>query len=109
MSEELITRLRGQLQNCVNHLERAKHHWCHGNSEFQAAIDSANKALYQSLYDAGITASDVPESVRREIQAQAIEEWVYGSFHNCSVNAYSGETIHLWMEREAKKLRDLNK
>lgn len=45
--EEIIDRLRGQLQNCVNHLERARRHYPSGG--YDAAIDSANKALYETL------------------------------------------------------------
>jgi len=43
----VIKRLRGQLQNCVNHLERANRRWPE-NEEFEAAIASANKALYET-------------------------------------------------------------
>lgn len=49
-SEEVIQRLRGQLQNCVSLLGRAKRR-SGGSSEqsvYQAGIDSANKALYES-------------------------------------------------------------
>jgi hypothetical protein len=46
--EEKEQRLRGQLQNCVNHLERAKRKWPRG--DYDAAIDSANKALYETLH-----------------------------------------------------------
>jgi len=48
--EASIDKLRGQLQNCVNHLNRLKRHG-HA-SDVQACdkcIESANKALYESL------------------------------------------------------------
>jgi len=45
--EEVVQRLRGQLQNCVNHLERAKRHWPRG--DYNDCIESANRALYETL------------------------------------------------------------
>lgn len=40
-------RLRGQLQNCINHLDKAKHR--HPNDEsYSKCIESANKALYET-------------------------------------------------------------
>ena len=39
-------RLRGQLQNCVNHLSRYQRR---GYREAQDCIESANKALYETL------------------------------------------------------------
>lgn len=41
--------LRGQLQNCVNHLSRAKRQQYSGNSDYDDCIESANKALYETL------------------------------------------------------------
>lgn len=46
-TEEIIQRLRGQLQNCVNHLDRAKRRG--GRDSYDAAIESANKTLYETL------------------------------------------------------------
>jgi len=47
---EVIERLREQLQNCVNHLTRLKRH---GNAsaahEVDEAIDAANRALYETF------------------------------------------------------------
>ena len=44
-------RLRGQLQNCVNHLDLAKRRCGHATSEkLDACIESANKALYETLH-----------------------------------------------------------
>jgi len=45
--QDKIDRLRGQLQNCVNHLERAKRKT--SNDQYDDAIESANKALYDTL------------------------------------------------------------
>jgi len=45
--DEVIDRLRGQLQNCVNYLERAKRHSHRG--AYDDAIESANRALYETL------------------------------------------------------------
>ena len=42
-----ISTLRGQLQNCVNHLERAKRKVHALNVD--AVIDSANRAIYESV------------------------------------------------------------
>lgn len=48
--ERLVMRLRGQLQNCVNHLEQAKRNSYGKNRQsYEAAIESANKALYETL------------------------------------------------------------
>lgn len=44
---ETIDRLRGQLQNCVNHLEHAKRR--QHRSDYDDVIESANKALYETL------------------------------------------------------------
>ena len=48
--DEVIERLRGQLQNCVNHLENAKRR-SYGTEKaaYEKAIESANKALYETL------------------------------------------------------------
>jgi len=43
---DTIKYLVGQLQNCVNYLEHAKRHTVSGNNSYDAAIDSANKAIY---------------------------------------------------------------
>lgn len=45
--DNTIGRLRGQLQNCVNHLERAKRKA--NNSSYDEVIESANTALYETL------------------------------------------------------------
>ncbi len=48
--ERLVMRLRGQLQNCVNHLELLKRHGSRADEEkINTCIDSANKALYETL------------------------------------------------------------
>ena len=44
---EKIDKLRGQLQNCVNHLERAKRRI--GNDSFDKVIQFANNTLYETL------------------------------------------------------------
>jgi hypothetical protein len=46
----VVDSLRGQLQNCVNHLERAKRR-SYGQEQrrYEEAIESANKALYETL------------------------------------------------------------
>ena len=49
MSEQIIDRLRGQLQNCVNHLEHAKRQSYAVKAD--ACIESANKALYETLHE----------------------------------------------------------
>jgi len=46
--------LRGQLENCINYLERAKRR-CVGH-DFDAAIESANKALYETQAQAKLDA-----------------------------------------------------
>lgn len=46
----VIDRLRGQLQNCVAHLERVKKRgWREDEEKILAAIESANRALYETL------------------------------------------------------------
>jgi|GEM_PF-3738455 len=50
--EKTIDRLRGQLQNCVDHLHRAKSYF-HSQSRgknIDGAIDSANKTLCETLH-----------------------------------------------------------
>lgn len=48
--EGKIDRLRGQLQNCVNHLNRAKRKsYGKQSKSFDDCIDRANKALYETL------------------------------------------------------------
>ena len=49
--ERKITRLRGQLQNCVNHLERARRQHYEGDRKYADAIEAANKCLYETLID----------------------------------------------------------
>ena len=45
-----IERLRGQLQNCVDHLRRLKHYGnANGALAADMAIESANQALYETL------------------------------------------------------------
>jgi hypothetical protein len=61
MSEEKelhdqIKYLVGQLQNCVNYLEHAKRHTVMINRVYDAAIDSANKAIYS------VTKGEIPPS-----------------------------------------------
>lgn len=45
--EQIVDRLRGQLQNCINHIERANRRDTRG--DYSKAIESANKALYETL------------------------------------------------------------
>ena len=45
-----IDRLRGQLQNCVNYLERAKRKHPNDNGNYCVAIESANAVLYETLH-----------------------------------------------------------
>ena len=46
----MVDRLRGQLQNCINHLELLKRHGSkRDEAKINACIESANKALYESL------------------------------------------------------------
>lgn len=48
--QDTIDRLRGQLQNCVNHLELLKRHgYASDVNKIDACIDSANRALYETL------------------------------------------------------------
>jgi hypothetical protein len=51
-----INCLVGQLQNCVNYLEYAKRHTVMINRVYDAAIDSANKAIYS------VTKGKIPPS-----------------------------------------------
>lgn len=44
--EKVIDRLRGQLQNCVNHLDRANRR---DHGKYSECIESANRALYETL------------------------------------------------------------
>ena len=44
-----VDRLRGQLQNCVNHLDRAGRK--HLSQSYSQCIESANKYLYETLRD----------------------------------------------------------
>ena len=46
--DQAIDKLRGQLQNCVNHLHNAKRK-LGSRYDFDEAIDHANKALYDTL------------------------------------------------------------
>ncbi|MCK5020021.1 MAG: hypothetical protein KAS32_23410 [Candidatus Peribacteraceae bacterium] len=44
-----IDRLRGQLQNCINHLELLKRHgYANDVRKIDLCVDSANKALYET-------------------------------------------------------------
>ena len=50
--EETLQRLRGQLQNCVNHLDNARRRSFGNHDEIIAnAVSSANKCLYETLVD----------------------------------------------------------
>lgn len=45
--DEVINKLRGQLQNCINYLHNAKRNsWSGAN--FDEVIDQANKTLYET-------------------------------------------------------------
>lgn len=46
--EETIQRLRGQLQNCVNHLERCKRKIPSNEKKLNDCIEVANKTLYET-------------------------------------------------------------
>jgi hypothetical protein len=48
--DETIDRLRGQLQNCVNHLNGVKRRSPSMSERLDACIESANKALYETLH-----------------------------------------------------------
>jgi len=48
---ETIDRLRGQLQNCVNHLDRVKRRYPSMQEKLSACIESANKSLYETLHE----------------------------------------------------------
>ena len=49
--EEILTRLRGQLQNCVNHLDRVKKRGGRQDEEIiRECVESANKCLYETLH-----------------------------------------------------------
>lgn len=45
--DEVIRKLRGQLQNCVNYLERARRQW-RRTDVYDVCIESANKVLYMT-------------------------------------------------------------
>lgn len=47
--DEAIQKLRGQLQNCVNHLEGIKRRFPSMGDRVNPCIESANKALYETL------------------------------------------------------------
>lgn len=47
--EGIIDRLRGQLQNCVDHLEHAKRRQYSRNNPYDKVISDANKALYETF------------------------------------------------------------
>lgn len=92
---DIIQRLRGQLQNCVSHLERAKRQ--RSDRAYDAAIESANRALYETLIDEtptitlkpytgnGERPEDVPEDDDNEFYV--IATWVDDS--------YSGLVTHI--------------
>lgn len=48
--DKTIDRLRGQLQNCVNHLDGIKRRCPSSTERIQSCIESANKALYETLH-----------------------------------------------------------
>lgn len=48
-ADETIERLRGQLQNCVNHMDGVKRRFPSLANRLDPAIESANKALYETL------------------------------------------------------------
>lgn len=50
-AEEKEQKLRGHLQNCVNHLEKAKR-GSYGKEQkvYEDCIEQANKALYETLH-----------------------------------------------------------
>jgi hypothetical protein len=45
--EKIIKRLRGQLENCINHLERANKQF-YNKGEYSECIDSSNRTLYET-------------------------------------------------------------
>ena len=48
--DAIIERLRGQLQNCVNHLERVKRRMrASDETKINACIEYANRVLYETL------------------------------------------------------------
>ena len=49
--DQTIARLRGQLQNCVNHLDGIKRRYPSATERLDACIESANKALYETLHE----------------------------------------------------------
>jgi hypothetical protein len=49
--DETIDRLRGQLQNCVNHLDGVKRRYPSMSERLDACIQSANNALYETLHE----------------------------------------------------------
>lgn len=62
-SEETIQRLRGQLQNCVNHIERLKRHHPRETEKLEACVQSANKCLYETLCDATPPAAKINQQL----------------------------------------------
>ena len=49
--EEIIERLRAQLQNCIDHLERARSREIGPNKgRYDKCIEQANEALYETLH-----------------------------------------------------------
>jgi len=46
--DEIVDRLRGQLQNCICHLEGARRK-SYGRTNYDDCIESANRALYETL------------------------------------------------------------
>lgn len=67
MSNEIIDRLRGQLQNCVNHLDRMKRKNPSYDKTLNPCIESANKALYETLHAEAALQPSLP---------QDLEEWI---------------------------------
>ena len=45
---DVVKKLRGQLQNCVNYLERAKRKHPHDDGNYCVAIEEANRVLYET-------------------------------------------------------------
>lgn len=54
-----IDRLRGQLQNCINHLDRAKRKY--PTTDYDSCIESANRTLYETL-----AGGELPKEVESE-------------------------------------------
>lgn len=66
-AKKVIDRLRGQLQNCVAHLERANRYIHNGG--YDQCIESANRALYETL-----NYIDAPFAY---VKVQDVADWLY--------------------------------